>query len=98
MSIERRRFPRRSDDRPCKILHRASPRFAPGRTTNTSAGGALIRILSSRRFDPGESIDLAIARPDAAILTAADLLPARIIRVEPGEDSLQTLAVEFAPA
>lgn len=95
MSTDRRRFAREPVERPCKVLHCASLRFAPGRTANLSEGGALLRVVSARPYDPGDSIEVAIGSPTSAVLSSRDLIPARVVRAEPEAGSLQALAVEF---
>lgn len=79
---ERRRFPRRQIDRGCKLYRAATKQYAAARTCDVSDGGALIAVEGD--FAVGERVDLVIAWDWETVLPATALMPARIVRTEPG--------------
>lgn len=95
-SSERRRFPRHSIVRPCKIRDRRNLLFSGGRTTDLSVGGALIRVDRARPFRAGDEIDMVVAWSDSAVVASEHMLRATIKRVLPIDYHHQALAVEFA--
>jgi hypothetical protein len=95
---DKRRFRRTQVVRPCKIYHWPTGRYWPGTTRDVGVGGALITIDCPRPLRPGDTIEIAIAWSDRALLSASDQVEARITRVLPGEGNSQVIAVEFHQA
>ncbi len=79
---ERRRFPRRSIDRACKVFRIATKQYAAARTCDVSEGGALLAVEGE--FAIGERVDLVIAWDWETVLPATALMPARVVRADNG--------------
>jgi hypothetical protein len=79
---ERRRFPRRSIDRGCKVFRIATRQYAAARTCDVSEGGAMLVVEGD--FAIGDRLDLVIAWDWETVLPATALMPARVVRTEPG--------------
>jgi hypothetical protein len=93
---DRRQYPRHPVAKPCKLFHRASLRYWPGRTTNLSDGGALLTVDAPRIPGVGDEIELVVGGGRAAVLPSDALVRSRVVRVSPGPGQRCTLAVRFA--
>lgn len=85
MSInERRRETRFPVIRPVKLRCVESGRFLAGKTSNVSAGGALLELDSAARVTPGQRLEVGIAwNAGQALLSASSLTAATVIRAQP---------------
>lgn len=95
---DRRESARQPVVRPCKIMHGPSRRYAPARTCNISAGGALLEVDMGRQLMPGEEVELIIAWKPAGVLSAGEMVRARVIRASTGDSGRQMVALEFSDA
>ena len=95
LSLERRRYERRTLVRDCKLRGRSAPAFTPAQTTNLSLGGALVRIPTSRSYAPGDRIDLALPASNEPLITTDALIQARVRRVIPIDHHHQAISIEF---
>lgn len=92
---ERRRHDRAAILKPCKVYMPASGRFAPGRTCNVSAGGALVSVEGGRPMAAGEEINVTIAFSRMPVVPADQMLRGRVVRAGACEGGRQLVAVEF---
>ncbi len=93
---DRRRHPRTSTELPCKVLRPALARYLSARTTDLSAGGALLDIATTRPLEVGESIAVGIAWHGEGVLRSRDLVDATVVRADALPGSRQRIAVRFA--
>lgn len=93
---DRRQHLRTPIDRPCKVYHRASRQYLPARTCDLSSGGALIRIGSPRPIAAGDELDVYISWGKKPVVSSAQLVPAKVVRVAASLENTQAIAVEFA--
>jgi hypothetical protein len=94
----RRRHPRHSLTRPCKVFHWPTQRYLFSTTCDVSNGGALLLIDSMRMLAPDDRIDVLIAWNEEMILRESDHIRARVVRSLPSRDHEQLVAVEFDQA
>lgn len=92
---ERRRHPRLGVDRACKLFRPELRRYEPAHTANISAGGCLIEVRSSRPLGPGERVNLGVAWTGQPLVRARQLLEAEVVRVSPGPEGAQVVALRF---
>lgn len=92
---DRRRHPRRTLVRLCKVRDRRTLLFAAGQTSDISPGGALIRVDRARLFGAGDELDLVVAWGSDAVLPGDSMVRARVKRVTPIDHHHQAIAVEF---
>jgi hypothetical protein len=95
---DRRAAPRLVVDRPCKVLHGPSRRYATARTCNISPTGVLLEVDMARQLMPGEEVDLVIAWKPAGVLASGQMVRARVIRASTGDSGRQVVALEFSDA
>lgn len=95
LSSERRQSERLSVERPVKLRREAAGRFDVARTVNISQTGALIEVHCSRPLNPGERVALAIAPAQSAVLKAAHMIPARVVRASPSSVAVEFLAINL---
>jgi hypothetical protein len=81
--------------RPAKVYHHGSRQYLPARTVDYSPTGALVEILHDRPISPGEQVDVLIAWTSRTLLTAADHVPARVVRAIRGDRNLLAVAFEI---
>lgn len=91
---DRRRFPRVDIARACKLRITPSVSYRPGVTADLSAGGVLVSIDGSESFAVGTRVVLAVSWHGHPTVSHGETIPARIVRVEPGEDRT-SLALAF---
>ncbi len=91
---DRRRFPRVDLARACKLRIGPSVSYRPGVTADLSAGGVLVTVEGNDRFEVGAPVLLAVSWHGHPTVTHGETIPARIVRVEPGEDRT-SLALAF---
>jgi len=95
--FDRRLYPRTRSVRASKIFHRAGLAYAPAETTDLSEGGALLKVHSSRRFDPGDVVDIVVEpKVDPGLIRTRSLIEAVVMRASPLGDDRQYVAVRFA--
>lgn len=92
---DRRQHPRQAVIRQCKVRDARTAAFAPGQTADVSAGGALIRVDRARPFGPGDELDLVVSWDDKPVISAKDMVRARVRRVTPIDHHHQAVALEF---
>ena len=98
-AIERRRHQRHTTIRACKVRDRRTLLFAPGKTTDLSVSGALIRVDRVRPFAQGDELDLVVAWDNDAIVPGDSMIRATVRRVMPIDYHHQAVAIQFeAPA
>lgn len=95
---ERREAGRMAVSRAAKVYHHGSRQYLPARTVDYSPTGALLEILHERALTPGETVDVLIAWTSRTLLTAADHVPATVVRTMRGERSLVAVAFEQSQA
>lgn len=96
---DRRRHPRLTLMRPCKVGTHGACRFAFARTRDVSRSGAMLEMDLERPLNPGDRIDLAVAWRDEPVLPSTALIEAKVIRVLPtGKPNRHAVAVEFQRA
>ena len=83
-------------DRPCKVLHAPTGRYAAGHTSDLSRGGVLLELHWARVLRPGDDIEVFIAWSDRTILQAQDGIRGCVRRVLTATDGRQMVGVEFA--
>jgi hypothetical protein len=93
---DRRRFPRLSIETPCKVYDRLTRRFAPARTVNVSAGGALLEVRPARPLEAGAAIDIAVSWSERPIIPASTMIGGRVVRGEPEPGGAVRIGVAFA--
>jgi hypothetical protein len=83
--------------RPLKVYDPKADRFFPGRTSNVSAGGALLCIRRSMPIQAGDRVDVGIAGLDAGDepMRLANMRSARVVRVSAIDALEQAVAVHF---
>lgn len=94
---ERRQHPRKTLIRQCKVRDGRTASYAAGQTADVSAGGALIRVDRARPYGPGDEIELVVSWDDRPVISAKDLVRARVRRVTPIDHHHQAVALEFVP-
>ncbi|MEQ8844139.1 MAG: PilZ domain-containing protein [Phycisphaerales bacterium] len=92
---DRRRFPRQTVVRPCRIRDGRTLNAGVGETSDLSRSGALLRMQRGRMFSPGETIEIGVALDNDPLMRTEDLRPARVVRVLSIDHYHQALAVEF---
>lgn len=92
---DRRGNKRFAVERPGKVFRRSTQRYALALTRNLSRGGALIETDAERPFACGELVDLAVAFGDGSVLPSSTLVRAIVVRVEPGVDGRQNVALRY---
>jgi len=95
--LERRRHPRLTLVRPCKVRDCRTLVFSPGLTSDVSVSGALLRIDRTRPIAPGDELEVAVAWTRDAVLSAQSMVRAKVRRVTPIDHHHQSVAVEFEP-
>ena len=95
---ERRRFERRIAIKPCKVRARGAARYSAGRTSDYSAGGALVCLGIEHRVEAGDQIEFGIAWGEEAVLSDHSMRLATVRRVTPVGRTHQAIGVEFAEA
>lgn len=99
LRLSDRRFNQRQPiARPCKIFHGPSRRYAPARTRNISAGGALLEVDMARQLMPGEEVEMVVAWKPVGVLSAGQMVRARVVRASTGDSGRQMVALEFSDA
>lgn len=96
--IDRRGSERVDMVRPTKVYDPRADRFFPGRTSNVSAGGALLCLRRSLPVSVGDRLDIGIAGldgPDDEPLRLAQMRSARVVRVSAIDCLEQAIAVHF---
>ena len=83
---ERRRHRRSDIARACKLRLTPSVSFRPAVTSDVSAGGVLVSIDGSDPVEVGTRALLAISWHGHPTVTHGETIPARVVRVEPGDD------------
>jgi c-di-GMP-binding flagellar brake protein YcgR len=97
MDNDRRRFARTHAEHSCKVLHRASHRFYPGRTCDVSTNGAMVLLETARPLWPGEELSVYIAwNNEAGVVSQRLMAEARVVRVAGAAGERQVVALEFA--
>lgn len=79
----------------CKVVARSASRYLTARTTDVSAGGALVEIETTRPLEPGERLDIGVCWSGSGILRTRDLVEATVVRTTPGIGDRQRVAVAF---
>ena len=93
---DRRRYARVPISQPVKVQCQHSGRYYSGRTSNLSAGGALLTVESPTRLPAGHKLRLGIAwSRQEAVLASAALVEATVTRNLIGANP-QLLAIQFA--
>ena len=92
---DRRRFPRATVVRPCKIRDRRNLGLCAGETTDLSRGGSLVCVQRERNFKPGDEIEFGVTWDASPIIKSESMVKARVIRVLPIDHYQQALAIEF---
>ena len=78
---DRRREPRVSLTRPCKVFESRSRKYSAGTTCNVSHDGMLVRLARPASVEPGDLVYVAVARKrQCPLLRSADMLEARVVR------------------
>ncbi len=80
----------------CKLLRPAVARYLSARTTDVSAGGAMLEIDTTRPLIEGEDIEVGVAWTGSGLLSTKDLVSARVVRTTPLIGTRQRVAVRFA--
>jgi c-di-GMP-binding flagellar brake protein YcgR len=94
-TTDRRRDHRFSLDRRVKIRNELTGKYVAGTILNLSAGGACLLIEQPQRFQTGQRIMAGICQhPQQALLAAAELMAATVVRSEPDAEH-QRLAIAF---
>ncbi len=93
-SSDRRRFPRVEVARACKISITPAVRFRAAVTSDVSSGGVRLTVDGTDGFDVGDPVVLAVSWHGHPTVTHGETIPARVVRVEPGEDRT-SLALAF---
>lgn len=91
---ERRRYPRVDLARACKLRITPSVSFRPGVTADVSAGGVRVTVDGAEDFEIGTPVVLAVSWHGHPTVSHGETIPAKIVRVEPG-DERTTLALAF---
>lgn len=91
---ERRRHPRLTVASACKIRAQGEVRFTPALARNLSTGGIAVEVRSPTDLRPGARVQIGLPAGDA-LIRAARLRPARVLRVAPDHDGTQQLALAF---
>ncbi|MEM1165457.1 MAG: PilZ domain-containing protein [Planctomycetota bacterium] len=97
-TTDRRRHPRVTAVRACKVRPARSVRYLPAQTADVSGGGALVRLDSEHELKPGEAIEVAVAWNGEAVLPDEAVQRAIIRRVYTTGDGQQAVGVEFEMA
>lgn len=92
---ERRKHPRETLVRRCKVRDRRTASYAPGVTADASIGGLLLRVDRARPYGPGDELDIVVSWDDRPMVSADGLVRARVRRVTPIDHHHQAVAVEF---
>ncbi|MEM0982330.1 MAG: PilZ domain-containing protein [Planctomycetota bacterium] len=82
----------------CKLLPQGGAKYLPGKTTNVSAGGAQIRVMTSRPLKNGDKLSVAVSWESEAILSKRGLSAATVVRSGPVGSGEQTVALRFEQA
>lgn len=95
--FDRRLYARTRTSRGSKVFHRAGLAYAPAETTDLSEGGALLKVHSTRRFDPGDIVDVVVEpKVETGVIRTRSLIEAMVVRASPLGDDRQFVAVRFA--
>jgi hypothetical protein len=92
---ERRRFPRHSATRNCRLFRPSFNAFGSGQTCDYSAGGALLDIASARPLQVGETVDVLIEFKLSGVLSSQRGVRSTIIRADNTGIGMQRIAVKF---
>ena len=92
---DRRVYPRTETEICCKLRRSARTQFAPGKTYDLSASGALLEINASRNAELGERIAVAFSCITCPVTKAAKMIGARVVRADPSMSGRQRIAIEF---
>lgn len=92
---DRRAYPRTETEICCKLRRSARTQFAPGKTYDLSASGALLEINASRNAELGERIAVAFSCITCPVTKAAKMIGARVVRADPSMNGRQRIAIEF---
>lgn len=96
LRTERRRHPRHTIIRDCKLRNVASTAFTPAWTTDLSLGGALLCLSNKRPYATGDRLEIALPHDERTPLVSSDdLVPARVRRVVPIDRHHVAVGVEF---
>lgn len=94
---DRRRYDRIAAEHSCKVLHRPSHRFYPGRTCDVSKSGAMIILDTERPLWPGEELSLFIAwNNEAGVVSQRLMTEATVVRVTAALGDRQAVALQFS--
>ncbi|MEO0632066.1 MAG: PilZ domain-containing protein [Planctomycetota bacterium] len=85
-SSERRRYPRVDLARACKLRIGPSLYYRPGVTSDVSAGGVRVTVDGDIDDEVGSTVLLAVSWHGHPTVTHGETIPARVVRVERGED------------
>jgi hypothetical protein len=94
-AADRRVHPRQVIVRPCKVFHRPTQKYLSATTSNVSAGGALLEIVSARPIQLGDRIDVGVAWSRSPVLLEDALVEASVIRTCTLGNQRQEVAVRF---
>ncbi len=90
---EKRREPRADVELPVQIYEPGGTKMlAAGSTVNLSPGGMLAECFETDQLPPGAMVDIHVGLPSADGVEPEDCFPARVVRVQAGEQ--RTCAVE----
>jgi len=95
--FDRRLYARSRVERPAKLFHRAGLAYAAATSADLCEGGALLRVHTGRRFEPGDVVDIVIEpKMDTGLVRTKSLIEAIVVRSSPLGDDRQFVAVRFA--
>jgi hypothetical protein len=93
---DRRRDARMPITRPIKLQCAETGRYMAGRTSNLSAGGALLEVDHPSLLVAGQRLRLGIAWQDSQAVLASDTLAEAIVIRSLGSGTSQSVAIQFA--
>lgn len=91
---DRRQHPRIDLARACKLRIASAVNYRPAVTRDVSAGGIYLQVDGSDPVEIGARALLAISWHGHPTVTHGETIPARVVRVEQGEDTT-SIALEF---
>ena len=96
-SSERRRGLRITSQRPIKLYEPWSSRYIGGQTHDVSATGLRIELPLSAPIQPGKliSIHVGLNSQGQGLANRRQMIPARVVWIDRGEESRMTAGVEF---
>ncbi|MFT3684028.1 MAG: PilZ domain-containing protein [Phycisphaerales bacterium] len=100
LRLDRRSHPRLPVERPARLVrdgatHGALSGLAFARTADLSVGGALIEIVSTRPFNVGDAVRVAVLS-ESVVIDPRSMSDAKVVRIEPAGPGRQRVAVRFA--